>query len=64
MHHSSQVVSGLVALIQNPGITSRQLMEQYIPAPDFPTGGTVIVDEAATEAYSTGKGHMTIRAKV
>lgn len=58
-----QVVSGLVAMIRNPAITSRELM-RYIPAPDFPTGGTVLVDEAATEAYETGKGHVTIRAKV
>lgn len=62
-HAPPQVVTGLVALIHDPGITSRQLM-QYIPAPDFPTGGTVIVDEAAAEAYITGKGHVTVRAKV
>ena len=50
-------------MIHNPAISSRELM-RYIPAPDFPTGGTVLVDGAAVEAYTTGRGHVTIRAKV
>ncbi len=61
-HNLSEVVDGTVALIDNPDITIDELM-QYIPAPDYPTGGLVLGRAAVREAYRTGHGGVVIRAK-
>lgn len=64
-HNITEVINGAVALIeskiQRKKITLEKLME-YIPAPDFPTGGEIIPTEIV-QAYTTGKGKITIRAK-
>ncbi|GAX81829.1 hypothetical protein CEUSTIGMA_g9257.t1 [Chlamydomonas eustigma] len=62
-HNLIEVVNGLVAMIHNPGITCKELM-QFIPAPDFPTGGIVMTGVSTEEAYMTGRGSVTVRAKV
>ncbi|KAL4439020.1 hypothetical protein ABPG77_006957 [Micractinium sp. CCAP 211/92] len=62
-HNMGEVVAGLKALIRNPGITVRQLM-QYIPAPDFPTGGEIILTDAVRQAYEEGRGGVLVRAKM
>lgn len=61
-HNLSEVISGVLALIENPNITVDQLM-QYIPAPDFPTGGKIMGLSNIKKAYSTGMGTVTVRAK-
>jgi DNA gyrase subunit A len=61
-HNLSEVLSGLVALVDNPGITVAELM-RHIPGPDFPTAGFILGSEGIREAYATGKGIIKVRAK-
>lgn len=62
-HNLGEVISGAVAVIDNPNITLDELMK-IIPGPDFPTGGYVIAGDELRQAYETGKGKIFIRAKV
>jgi DNA gyrase subunit A len=59
-HNLSELLDGVVALIHNPDITSMELM-QYIPGPDFPTGGQILGTSGIREAYETGRGSVTMR---
>nr|MBA3923373.1 DNA gyrase subunit A [Nostocaceae cyanobacterium] len=59
-HNLGEVIDGLVALIENPDITDLELM-QYIPGPDFPTGAQILGTTAIKEAYTTGRGSITMR---
>ena len=59
-HNLGELIDGLVALIHNPDITDLELME-YIPGPDFPTGAQVLGTSAIREAYTTGRGSITMR---
>ena len=61
-HNLAETIDGVVALIDNPKITLEEMMK-YIPAPDFSTGGYIIANELK-QAYATGKGRITLRAKV
>lgn len=61
-HNLGEAIDGVVAYIDNPSIKLEQMMK-YIPAPDFPTGGYIIRGEL-NEAYRTGKGKITLRAKM
>ncbi|MFS4439253.1 DNA gyrase subunit A [Paracoccaceae bacterium GXU_MW_L88] len=61
-HNLGEVVDGTLALIENPDLTSEDLME-YIPAPDFPTGGVILGRSGARKAYLEGRGSVVIRAK-
>lgn len=62
-HNLGEVISATQALIQNPKITPEELT-QYIPAPDFPTGGIIIGGEGLKSIYTKGRGSFKIRAKV
>jgi DNA gyrase subunit A len=59
-HNLGELIDGLVALIHNPDITSLELM-QYIPGPDFPTGAQILGVSGIREAYTTGRGSVTMR---
>lgn len=59
-HHLGELVDGLLALIEQPELDSFALM-RYIPAPDFPTGGILVGHEGIQEAYTTGRGSLTLR---
>jgi DNA gyrase subunit A len=59
-HNLGELVDGLVALIHNPEITEKELM-RYIPAPDFPTGGQILGRSGIKDAYTTGRGSITMR---
>src|SRR6476646_3426311 len=59
-HNLGELIEGVVALIENPEITDLELM-QYIPGPDFPTGGQILGTTAIKEAYTTGRGSITMR---
>lgn len=59
-HNLGELIDGVVALIHNPEITDIGLM-QYIPGPDFPTGGQILGVSAIREAYTTGRGSITMR---
>lgn len=61
-HNLTEVVSGLIALIDSPKLKSIDLMK-YITAPDFPTGGIIYGYEGVHSAYTTGRGRVVIRAK-
>ncbi len=61
-HNLTEVINGTLALIDNPDITIEGLME-YITAPDFPTGGKIMGLTSVKQAYTTGVGTITIRAK-
>jgi DNA gyrase/topoisomerase IV subunit A len=61
-HNLGEVIDGTIAYIDNPNITLKQMMK-FIPGPDFPTGGYVVVDDELTKAYETGRGKIINRAK-
>lgn len=62
-HNFAEVIDGVVAYIDNKSIKLSQMMK-IIKGPDFPTGGHVIGGEGLLQAYETGKGKITIRAKM
>jgi DNA gyrase subunit A len=59
-HHLGELLDGVIALIHNPNITNLELM-RYIPGPDFPTGAQILGTSGIREAYSTGRGSITMR---
>jgi DNA gyrase subunit A len=61
-HNLGEVVDGLVALVENPDITIKELMK-HIPGPDFPTGGFIHGKEPIVQAYNEGKGIIQTRGK-
>jgi len=61
-HNITEVINGLIALIENPDITVHQLME-IITGPDFPTGGFICGRAGIREAYETGRGVVLMRSK-
>ncbi len=61
-HNLCEVIDALVALIDDPDLTTDQLMA-FIPGPDFPTGGIVYGLGGVREAYRTGRGKILIRAR-
>jgi len=62
-HNLSEVIDAIKAIIENPEVTWNELM-QYIPGPDFPTGGIVYGTNGIKEAYKNGRGIFKIRARV
>ena len=61
-HNLAEVISGVIAQIDNPEITVDELMT-YIPAPDFPTGAILMGRNGIKRAYRTGRGNYVLRAK-
>jgi len=61
-HNLGEVIDGTVKLIDNPDASVDDLM-RYIKGPDFPTGATIVGKGAIKEAYRTGQGKVTVRAK-
>jgi len=59
-HNLGEVIDALTALIDNPTLSVEQLT-QFIPGPDFPTGGEIIGTAGIQEAYATGRGSITLR---
>jgi len=59
-HNLGEVVDGLIALIENPELSDEKLL-QLIPGPDFPTGGEIIATEGIVDAYTKGRGSITVR---
>jgi len=62
-HNLSEVIDATSLLMDNPDVTTNELME-VLPGPDFPTGGLVMGKSGIRRAYETGKGSITVRAKV
>ncbi len=61
-HNVAEVVDGLMLLIENSDVTLDQLMKK-IPGPDFPTAGFIYGTQGIKDAYKTGRGLLTLRAK-
>ena len=61
-HNLGETIDGLCALIDDPELTSDDLM-RYIPGPDFPTGGLIMGKSGIAQAYRTGRGRIIVRAK-
>ena len=61
-HNLGEVIDGCIAYIDNPEITTEELM-QHIKGPDFPTGGIILGNSGIKKAYETGRGSITIRSK-
>ncbi|MBQ7236269.1 MAG: DNA topoisomerase 4 subunit A [Clostridia bacterium] len=62
-HNLVEVINGTIAYIDNPKISLKEMMK-HIKAPDFPTGGYIVVGEELEEAYKTGRGKIKIKARV
>ncbi len=61
-HNLMEVIDGLTALVGKPDISTELLME-IVQGPDFPTGGIIYGDTGIAEAYTTGRGKITVRAR-
>ena len=61
-HNLGEVIDGCVAFIDNPDITTLELMN-HIKGPDFPTGGIILGNSGIKKAYETGRGTITIRSR-
>ena len=61
-HNLSEVIDATLALIEDPDLDSLQLMD-YVPGPDFPTGGIILGQSGARKAYMEGRGSVIIQAK-
>lgn len=61
-HNLSEVIDGVVMMIDNPGVSTDDLM-QVIKGPDFPTGASILGRDGIKEMYRTGRGSLTVRAK-
>lgn len=59
-HNPGELIDGVIALIHNPDISTAELME-LIPGPDFPTGGQILGRSGIRDAYTTGRGSVTMR---
>lgn len=62
-HNPEEVINGVIAYIDNPNISMEKLMD-YIPAPDFPTGGIIVNLDDIPSIYESGEGKIRIRSKV
>ncbi|MEO0566367.1 MAG: DNA gyrase subunit A [Pseudomonadota bacterium] len=61
-HNLGEIVDATLALIENPDLSTEQLIE-YVPGPDFPTGGIILGRSGARKAYIEGRGSVIIRSK-
>ena len=62
-HNLREAIDATIAVMENPDITTTELMNNYIPGPDFPTGGSIIGRSGIKQAYDTGKGTIVLRSK-
>ena len=62
-HNLGEVTEAVCMMIDNPDVTTEELME-VLPGPDFPTGGIIMGTQGIKDAYETGRGSITVRAKV
>jgi len=62
-HNLGEVVDACLAYVDNPGITIEELIENYVPGPDFPTGGIILGKSGIVSAYNTGRGSIMMRGR-
>lgn len=63
-HNLSETIDATIAVMNNPEITIKELMEEYIYGPDFPTGGYILGRSGIKKAFETGRGSVIMRAKI
>ncbi|MEN2467112.1 DNA gyrase subunit A [Ornithinibacillus sp. JPR2-1] len=63
-HNLGETIDAVLAVSKDPEITIDEIMENYLPGPDFPTAGIILGRSGIRRAYETGKGSVTVRAKV
>ena len=63
-HNLKETINATIAIMENPEITIRELMEEYIFGPDFPTGGYILGRSGIKKAFETGRGSVIMRAKI
>src|SRR5947208_2530964 len=61
-HNLNEIIEATVALIRNPATPLAKIMEM-VPGPDFPTGGFILGKQGIYDAFTTGRGHLKLRAK-
>ena len=62
-HNPTEVIDAVIAYMDRPGISIDKLMDYYIPAPDFPTGGIIINASDMRDIYEKGEGKIRLRAR-
>lgn len=62
-HNLGEAIDATIAVAKNPNLTPEEIMQQYLPGPDFPTGATILGRQGILDAYKTGRGSITIRSK-
>ena len=63
-HNLGETIDAVLAISENPDITVQELMDDYIHGPDFPTSGKILGRSGIRQAYETGRGSITLRARV
>ena len=63
-HNLGETIEAIKAVMDDPDISVTELMEKYLPGPDFPTGGYIIGRSGIRQAYETGRGSVIVRGKV
>ena len=62
-HNLNELITGLIALLQNPEITIEELIESHVTGPDFPTAGFIMGSDGINSAYKTGRGRIVMRGR-
>jgi DNA gyrase subunit A len=62
-HNLKEIISGLIALLENKDISTDELIDNHIKGPDFPTGGYILGEDGIRNAYKTGRGRVVMRGK-
>ncbi|MFA5480847.1 MAG: DNA topoisomerase (ATP-hydrolyzing), partial [Bacilli bacterium] len=62
-HNLGETIDATIAIARNPLLTPFEIMEKYMPGPDFPTGGIILGRGGIKDAYETGTGSITLRSK-
>ena len=62
-HNLGETIDAIIAVAKNPDLTPVEIMQNYLPGPDFPSGGIILGRQGILDAYSTGSGSIAIRSK-
>jgi DNA gyrase subunit A len=62
-HNMREAIDAVIAVAKNPDLTPLEIMQNYLPGPDFPSGGIILGRQGILDAYTTGQGSITIRSK-
>lgn len=62
-HNMTEAINATIAVAKNPDITPEEIMAEYMPGPDFPSGGIILGRQGILDAYKKGVGTLTIRSR-